>query len=203
MKNIVTVIGHPLEGSLNHALAERYIDAARAQGAAVEVIDLAVEEFELSPRRSRDELRARTPDQLDAKGDAIRRMVEKVRAADHIVVVHPSWWGTYPAVLKGFIDRVFMSGVAFEYGDGPTNWKRLFAGKTARILTTMDSPVWFNRWWYRDPSANSLKYPVFWYVGVKTVGVSKFAGVRFSTEAERARWQEKAAKLGEKDAGRR
>jgi len=198
---ILVVIGHPLEGSLNHALADSYVQSARAAGSEVEIIDLAQEHFELSPRQSRSELRALDADALKAKGEVIVSMVNKVERAKHIVIFHPSWWGTYPAVLKGFIDRVFMSGVAFEYGEG-NSWKRLWSGKTARIFTTMDSPSWFDRLWYRAPSAHSLKYPVLWYVGIKTTGISRFPQVRSSSEATRAGWLKKVAGIAGKDASK-
>ena len=198
---ILVVIGHPLERSLNHALAESYVQAARAAGTEVDIIDLAKEHFELSPQQSLSELRARDPEALKAKGEVIVSMVEKVERAQHIVIFHPSWWGTYPAVFKGFIDRVFMSGVAFEYGEG-NKWKRLWSGKTARIFTTMDSPTWFDRLWYRAPAAHSLKYPILWYVGIKTLGITKFPQVRSSSDAARTKWLTKVAGIAGKDSKR-
>lgn len=196
---IAVIIGHPLSGSLNHSLAESYMLRARELGASVEVIDLAVEDFPLSPRLSRDELRARSDRELADKGPVIESMVRRLQSADHFVFFYPSWWGTYPAVLKGFIDMVFLSGIAFVYGDRPTNWTRLFSGKTARIFTTMDTPRWYNRIKYRDASGNSFKHAVLWYTGVRTVGITRFDQVRFSRPETRSRWFAKVAKHARRD----
>lgn len=199
-KKISVVIGHPFAGSFNHALAEVYVETARNAGASVRVIDLASEQFELSPRTGRAELRARDAEEIAAKGLTIQSLVQAVSEAEHLVFFHPSWWGTYPAVLKGFIDRVFMSGVGFAYDDSPKGWTPLFLGKTARIVTTMDVPLWVNRWWYRDPSGHSLKYAVLWYTGIKTRGVTQFSSVRSSSASQRAKWLQKTQALAQKDA---
>lgn len=198
-KKIAVIIGHPLKGSLNHALAEQYVNEARMGDTEVEIIDLAEKKFPLSPDSNRQELRARDEAELAKQHQVIQEMIQTLKSADHLVFFFPSWWGTYPAVFKGFIDRVILSGVAFQYGDGPTNWKRLFAGKTARIFTTFDTPKWFNLFKYRDPSGNSLKHAVLWYVGVKTIGLTRFDQVRFSDLKKREKWMRVVARLANQD----
>lgn len=60
-----------------------------------------------------------------------------------------------PARLKGLLDRTLLSGFAFQYVKGKAQPLRLLAGKTARLLLTMDSPVWYYRWWLGDPPRGS------------------------------------------------
>ncbi len=56
---------------------------------------------------------------------------EKIKWADHLVWIHPVWWGGLPAITKGFIDRVFLPGFAFKYRENSVWWDRLLKGKTA------------------------------------------------------------------------
>lgn len=201
MKRIAVVIGHPRQGSLNHALAESYVRAARIEGAEVRVIDLASSNFMLStPDASL--LRVSGPDDLDRLGPEVAEMIQTLQWAEHVVFVHPVWWGTYPAVLKGFIDRVFLSGVVFKYRARGAGWDRLLAGRTARIIYTMDAPGWFNRLKYRRVSEVSLRNPILWYCGVRTIGGTSLGPVRGSSDEVRAEWLRTTARLGQKDAAR-
>ena len=126
--------------------------------------------------------------------------IADVEWADHLVFFHPQWWGTYPAALKAFIDRVFLSGFAFRYRERSALSERLLAGRTARIVMTMDSPGLWNRLAYRRASEASLKNATLSYCGVKTIGVSRFSGVRFAEEPARDKWLADVARFGVRDA---
>lgn len=195
--HVLVVVGHPLSGSFTHALAGSYADAARAAGAQVSVLDLATTPFPHDPT-SRADLAAHggTTDHLDP---AVAAMVEQVRAADHLVVLHPQWWGTYPAVLKAYLDRVLLPGVAFRYGTGHLP-QRLLRGRTARTLMTMDSPRGWNLLAYRDAAGASLGRATLGFCGYRLVGRTTFPAVRFSTPERRERWLAQAARLGHRDA---
>ncbi|GIG40070.1 NAD(P)H-dependent oxidoreductase [Cellulomonas phragmiteti] len=195
--HVLVVVGHPLAGSFTHALAQAYADAARAAGAHVEVLDLATTPFPHDPA-VRADLAAHdgTTDHLDP---AVAAMVEQVRAADHLVVLHPQWWGTYPAVLKAFLDRVMLAGVAFRYGSGHLP-RRLLQGRTARTFMTMDSPRAWNLLAYRDAAGASLGRATLGFCGYRLVGRTTFPAVRFSSPQRRERWLGQAARLGHRDA---
>ena len=198
---IAVIVGHPIAGSLNHALADSYTEAARAAGAEVRVIDLAEPSAATAHPSERAQLR-----HSQAGGDtldpATASAIDTIDWADHLVFVYPEWWGSAPAVLKGFVDRVFLSGFAFRYrGDG-RGWDKLLTGRTARIIHTMDSPRWWNRWVYRDSSLWWLRRATLWYTGVRTSGTSVFTPVRGSSATARERWIAKAAALGTADAAR-
>jgi putative NADPH-quinone reductase len=195
---ILVVIGTPIAGSLNHALADAYVAGARDAGADVRVVDLANDTIPAHPT-SREQLRLPVGDAtLDPE---VASYVDDVRWADHIVFFHPQWWGTYPAALKAFIDRVFLAGFAYRYRPKTALSERLLAGRTARIVMTMDTPRWWNRLMYRNAAETSLKSAILAYCGVKTVGTTRFSPVRFSEAELRGRWMAEAAKLGRRDAG--
>ncbi|WP_197082862.1 NAD(P)H-dependent oxidoreductase [Pseudorhodobacter ferrugineus] len=110
MKALV-VIGHPAPNSFNHALAARIVTAWEQLGAKVVVRDLAVETFD--PRLTPEEARgAPTTDPL------VRRHIADLASADLLAVVHPVMWGMPPAILKGWIDRVFALNVAYGFPQG-------------------------------------------------------------------------------------
>lgn len=201
VKNIAVVIGHPFKDSFSHALTEAYVDGATEAGAAVRVIDLATTNFTLSPAELND-VRVRSINNMPGLEPEIVDMVHTLDWADHIVLIYPVWWGTFPGILKSFIDRTVLSGVAFNYGKTGTKWDKKWTGKTARLIFTMDAPAWWYKLTYRAPSENAMRKATFWYVGVKTIGVTRFTPVRFSTPEIRAKWLAKVGKLGKKDGSR-
>ncbi|MFH8250603.1 NAD(P)H-dependent oxidoreductase [Microbacterium sp. B2969] len=196
---ILVIVGTPIAGSLNHALAASYIDAARDRGADVRVVDLANDPIPGHPT-NRDELRMPRTDadvQLDPD---IAAYIEDVRWADHLVFFHPQWWGTYPAALKAFIDRVFLLGFSYDRRPRTALAEKLLAGRTARLVMTMDTPNFWNRLVYRNAAGTSLKQAILAYCGVKTTGMTRFTSVRFSEDEQRAGWIADTAKLGRRDA---
>lgn len=200
-RRLLVIIGTPLPDTLTHALAESYAASARARGAQVRTIDLAHDPIPDHPR-TRDQLRApragRTDDlPLDPE---VARYLEDLFWADHIAIFHPQWWGTVPAALKAFIDRVFLSNATFRYRERSALSDRLLAGRTARIVMTMDSPRFWNRLVYRGAAEASLSRATLGYCGVRTVGITRFTPVRFSDDAARRGWIERVARHGRADA---
>src|SRR5699024_6947241 len=118
---ILVVLGHPRGDSLCGALADSYADGARVAGADVTVLRLGDTDFDLASRE-RSLQRWLGADQDPAREPEVERMIAAVHAADHLVLVFPQWWGTYPALLKGWVDRVFLSQSAFAYREGSALW---------------------------------------------------------------------------------
>lgn len=205
MPRTLVVIGHPIPGSFNHALADRYVAGLRALSPEtpeheVRVADLAADHFPHDPRTAAD---VRAPEgDTSHLDDRIAGWVEDLRWAEHLVFFFPQWWGTYPAVLKAFLDRVMLSGVAYRRGRGHVS-ERLLGGTTARVFMTMDAPVLWNALVYRNAAETSLTRATLTFCGVKTVGLTRFAKVRFSTPEKREAWLDVAERLGSNDAGLR
>jgi len=96
--------------------------------------------------------------------------------------VYPIWWGTYPALLKAFIDRVFLPGFAFKYKPDSMFWDKLLKGKTARLIVTMDAPKWYYALVYRSAGHIALKKATLEFCGVKPVTTSTFGSVKSSSD---------------------
>jgi NAD(P)H dehydrogenase (quinone) len=195
-RRILVIIGHPIADSLSHELAHRYAVAAEAAGGEVRVRDLAVDPA--GSATTRDQLRAR-PDSYAHLEPSVAEDIADLHWAEHLVIVFPQWWGTYPAVLKNWIDRTFLAGDAFRYGTSAAHWDKLLTGRTARIITTHDSPGFYNLLVYRDAAVVALRTATLAYCGIKTVGVTHFSPVRTSTDQTRQKWLVTAGALGTQD----
>ncbi|PAM93844.1 NADPH:quinone reductase [Flavobacterium sp. IR1] len=183
MKKILIINGHPNPSSFNFAIAESYRKGAVEAQAQVETITIA--ELHFNPNlqfgyQKRTELE---PDLIEAW--------EKIKNADHLVWIHPVWWGGLPAITKGFIDRLFLPGMAFRYRENSVWWDKLLKGKTAHIITTLDQPGWYYRLFYARPSVNQLKKSTLEFCGVSPVKVSYIGIVKNSDELQRKKWLQK------------
>ena len=99
---ILLINGHPDKESFNWALASAYKKGALKSGAEIKEIRISELSFNVNLQfgyRKRTELE---PDLLAAWED--------IQWADHLVWVYPVWWGSVPAIMKGFIDRLFLPG---------------------------------------------------------------------------------------------
>jgi putative NADPH-quinone reductase len=134
-------------------------------------------------------------------GPEIDGYIADLHWADHLTIVYPQWWGTYPAALKAFFDRVFVAGSAFRYTGG-RRWEKLLSGRTARIVMTMDSPRFWNRLVYRNASEISIKNAILGYCGIKTLGITRLAQVRGTDQPTREQWLRDLTRLGRQDANR-
>lgn len=196
---ILVVLGHPRSASLCGALADSYADGARAAGAEVTVLRLGDTDFDLASREPSHQ-RWLGPDQSPAREPDVDRMIDLLRDADHVVLVFPQWWGTYPALLKAWIDRVFLSQLVYANRPNSQFWDRRLAGRTARVVMTLDGPTLWDTIQYRKAALRSLTHAVLGYTGVKTVGTTRFGRVRHSSPEKRAGWLARVERLGRKDA---
>jgi NAD(P)H dehydrogenase (quinone) len=109
--DVVVVVAHPDPNSFNHAIAASAVTALRAAGHHVDLLDLYAEHFDAA--MSTAERRAYHGAQpiLD---ETVARHAALVQAAQGMVFVYPTWWSSVPAILKGWLERVLVPGVAFH-----------------------------------------------------------------------------------------
>jgi NAD(P)H dehydrogenase (quinone) len=189
VKKILVILAHPNPTSFNAALAKEYADAAQLAGNQVTVLSLIDLQFDPILRMGYAQEQALEPDLLAAQAAIIQ--------ADHLVFIYPSWWGSVPALLKGFIDRAFLPGFAFKYKKDSPWWDRLLAGRTAHLIVTMDTPGWYNWFMYGNSNIKAMKAATLQFCGVRKVKVSTFTGIRNSTPDQRAHWLSKVTILGQ------
>jgi putative NADPH-quinone reductase len=112
--NVLIVHSHPEPRSFCSALMRAARDELAALGHAVTVTDLYAEGFD--PVLSREE--RHTYLDVPENRASVESYVRRIERAEGLILVHPVWNFGYPAILKGFLDRVFLPGVSFRLVDG-------------------------------------------------------------------------------------
>ncbi len=111
---VLVLYAHPVETSFNAAIHAKAVETLRAAGHEVDDCDLNAEGF--SPVLTREE-RLGYHDTETNRGP-VAGYVDRLLAAEALVIVTPVWNFGFPAILKGFFDRVFLPGVSFKMEDG-------------------------------------------------------------------------------------
>lgn len=190
MKAMV-VVGHPSAGSFNYAIADTIRRTWTVMGCDVAFHDLVEEGFE--PLLTAAEARgAPSSDQL------VRTHIAQLQACDLLAVVHPNCWGAPPAIVKGWIDRVFAPNAAYAFAKGDDQGDKpvgLLKAKVALVINTGNTPPEREESDFGDPLDRMWRDCILSYCGVKHVIRSLFGVVATSSVDERDRWLAETATL--------
>ena len=186
-KRILVLLGHPDKKSFCNALADAYILGAKESGAEVVRINISDLAFDINLRMG-----YKIDQKLEL--DLIKAQTQ-IKWADHIVWFFPIWWGIYPAIMKGFIDRVFIPGFAFKF-TGKFLWDRLLKGRSSRFVVTMGN--------YRlvyhlllSPGTTALWYNLRLF-GMRPIRMTFFARLRRKSEKRLNKYLARIKKMGQK-----
>jgi len=185
---VLIINGHPRNNSFSDAITAAYYSGAAA--ARVQLATLVLRDLDFSPN-----VTSFSPNQQFIEPD-IRSAQQTLLWADHVVFVYPTWWGTMPALLKGFIDRVFTAGLAFNEIEGGTGYEPLLRGKTAQLITTMDTPNLIYQLLYRAPGHNAMGKALLEFCGFEMTTTISLAPVRSSSELQRKKWLDRVKARG-------
>ena len=148
--------------------------------------DLYAEEFD--PVLTRAELgKDETSDPLAA------RYIRELVASDLLVFIHPNWWGQPPAIMKGYIDRVFRPPYAYDDATGAagsTEITQKLAGKIGIVFNTSNTEEVRENEYFHDPLEHEWLKCVFGFCGIERCSRRMFRVVAESGAEERARWLE-------------
>lgn len=186
--NVLIILGHPRTDSLCGALANAYGRGAIEAGTEVRQLDLATLDFD-------PQVRTISPNQQTFEDDILKAR-ELILWAEHLVFVYPTWWGTMPALLKGFLDRVLTPGFAFNTCEGGTGYQGLLDGRSAQLITTMDTPPLVHRLVYRQPGRNAMARATLGFCGIRPVRSLVCGSVKDSSLHQRQQWLEQARRQG-------
>ena len=151
MTRTLVVFAHPVAESYGAHLRDRAVAGLQVGGHEVEVLDLHDEGFD--PKLTEDEW-ARHLDPPETKL-GVTRHVDLVRWAEHLVFVYPTWYGTQPAMLSGWLQRVFINGLAFDLPEGASRIRgRLRHVRRISVVTTHGSKRWAN--WLTGQSGRKI-----------------------------------------------
>ncbi|NRF71787.1 NAD(P)H-dependent oxidoreductase [Aquincola sp. S2] len=185
------VIAHPSPASFSHAMAEVAERVLRERGYRIARHDLYAERF--------DPVQPTGESANTASTDAlVEQHCAELVGADLVIVCHPNWWGQPPAILKGWIDRVFRLDTAYGYPqdtgfDGvPLG---LLRARHALVFNTSNTPLEREQQVFGDPLQSIWARCVFPLCGVESVTRRMFAPQAGSTPAQREAWLAEVARL--------
>ncbi|WAA65768.1 NAD(P)H-dependent oxidoreductase [Microbacterium oxydans] len=184
----LVIDGHPDALSLTAAIARRYADGhgdARV---------LALRDLDFDPNL-RFGYRARTtlePDLVEAK--------RALHEADRIVIATPLWWGSVPALLKGFFDRALLPQQEYRYTKLGLV-EGLLPARHGRLLLLADTP-WYFVPFTGLPAQTHVARGTMRFCGIRSVRTHRMLGVKDASSATITRWLDRAERLGAAD-GRR
>ena len=179
MKKILIINAHPNKDSLCTAIADTYKKGAINSNNHVHLEEITIAKLDFNPN-----LNYGYQKKIELEPDLLKAQ-ELILWCDHMVWIHPVWWGGIPALAKGFIDRVFLPDFAFKYRENSMLWDKLLKGKSARIITTIDQPSWYYTLIYGKPSVNQLKKSTLQFCGINPVKVTYIGIVKNSDYKKR------------------
>ncbi len=183
---ISVILAHPDNRSFNHAIAETALKALTSNGHHCHYHDLYKEKFDpLLPSQEIPKAGNIDP--------SIAAHCQQISTVDGIIIVHPNWWGQPPAVLKGWIDRVFRPGVTYEFEEGDQGEGipvGLLRAKRAVVFNTSNTNAKREIEVFGDPLETLWKNCIFGLCGIHHVYRHTFSVMVTSTLAQRQGWLE-------------
>ncbi len=187
MANILLIYGHPkTPNSFNFELKEKLVQVLKSKGHNVLVRDLY--EISFNPLLSSNDLEKIHNKEIP---DDVKQEQEFIKHADIIIFIYPIWWAGQPAIIKGYIDRVFSYGFAYVYKGNKVIG--LLSDKRAIIINSTGSN-------YQDYESqgfyNSMKLLVdkgiFEFCGFKKIKHLFYGGVPTASPKDREIFQNNA-----------
>ena len=188
-KNILVLLGHPDSDTFSGRVADNYQAGAEEAGHTVTRVNLGEMQFDPILHKGYKEIQQLEPDLVDLQ--------DKIRAADHIVIVYPNWWCTMPALLKGLFDRFWIPGFAFNFNKETKRIDQHLKGKTGRVIIISGTHSPFATWWKFGDFTNEIQHGILEFAGIATK-VSAYGPCEKVDDACREKWLKEISKLGQK-----
>jgi NAD(P)H dehydrogenase (quinone) len=183
IKKIIVILSNPdyeedQRSNLLTKLCKKFLDSVQNKGCEVDFIDLYKEQ-DFNPLYS--------PESKDTK---VLEYQIRIKEADAIVFFHPVWFSFMPAILKGFLDKVFVAGFAFK---SDKEIKTGLLEKKLLVFTTDDRPSWENRFLYRDILGNFWSKAFADKCGMKSK-IHRFGKIRTVKDKTILKWEKQVEK---------
>ena len=183
---ISVILAHPYPESFNHAIYKAVLETLKINGHQINAHNLYEEEFK--PLLEGSELA--TGETSDA---LVLKHRQEIKKAQGIIIIHPNWWGQPPAILKGWMDRVLRSGVAYEFEEGDDGSgvpEGLLVAEVAMVFNTSNTPAEREIRVFGDPLERIWRDCIFDFLGIKNYYRKMFRVIASSTFDEREQWLE-------------
>lgn len=172
--NILIVYSHPNRESLNGAFLDKTLEGLKANDAVseIEVLDLYGEGFD--PLLVFNETKRRRDMHRDP---SMKKYQEQILRADVVILIYPIWWGRYPAMLAGYIDRLFASDFAYRFQPGAILPEGMLKGRKVICISTMQGPGVYSRLFLANAHQVLMKRALFSFVGIRKVKFYEFGNM--------------------------
>lgn len=171
--NVLAIFTHPNHQSLSYAFLQKMIQGSQENRhiTEIQVLDLYDEKFD--PVLVFNEQKRRRDMHTDPE---LAKYREQIRWADKLVFVYPIWWGRPPAMLLGYIDRLFASNFAYRDHGGLLP-EGLLKGKSAVCISVMKGPTLYPLYWLNNAHKVLMRKALLQYVGFKKVKFFEFGNM--------------------------
>lgn len=195
---VLVILAHPDPASLNHALARAVVERLTGNGHAVAFHDLYAEGFD--PLLPAAEIPRDAP-----LAPVLAAHCRELAEAGGIVIVHPNWWGMPPAILTGYVDRVFRPGLAYAFVEGDSGEGApmgLLKARAAVVINTSNTAAEREARVFGDPLERIWRDCVFGLCGLTDVRRVVFETVVTSSPETRRSWIQTARDMVDAAFGR-
>ena len=178
--HVLTIFDHPQRNNFPGTVLDAFVEGITQAGHTAEIADLHAEGFD--PRFTVEDHAHfwGGPRPADAAREAAR-----IDAADAIALVFPVYWWSFPALLKGWVDRVFTSGWAYSV-DPESNTRGHLSDKPVMLIGTGGTrPTTYAKYGYREAMRTQIDVGIFGFCGMTDVETHLLLNVDGDANAER------------------
>ncbi|HML84367.1 MAG TPA: NAD(P)H-dependent oxidoreductase [Bacteroidales bacterium] len=187
MKHHIIYANHN-DGSFNHAVKNKIEETLKNAGHEVFVSDLYAMQF--NPVLTSEDLKRLYAGEIAPE---IKAEQNKIAEADVLVIIYPVWWTSMPAILKGYIDRVFQYG--FAYKAGSNGIEGMLHGKKVVLFSSTGQP----KEAYQNGMYNAMNMTtntgIFEFCGIEVLDHVYFPSIMTVTDEIRSQYIEQAAEV--------
>lgn len=175
--NIYILLAHPDKDSFNGRIADAYEKAMLAAGHEVRRQNIGEMQFDPILWKGYGKIQELEPE--------LRLAQEHILWCHKWVIIYPVWWGSVPALFKGFLDRALLPGFAFKYHEKDPFWDGYLGKRSAHVITTSDAPsIWL--WWqYSNSDIKAIRKATLEFCGIKPVKVTRIGRMKYLDEQQR------------------
>lgn len=174
--NVLIIKAQPSEKGFIHQIAQQYEGTSKTKGDNVEIIDLYAPEYQMPFLQFENQKHI-------PENETRTLLQQKIKNAHKLVFVFPMWWGEYPAIVKNFIDNVFMAGFAFRFeGRNPIG---MLTTKTAEVYMTCDAPRWLY-FFIGFPFKKLFTKQILGFCGIQVSRFKLFGNISSSTPEKKS-----------------
>ncbi|MFD2673509.1 NAD(P)H-dependent oxidoreductase [Marinicrinis sediminis] len=183
--NTLILYAHPNPQSFNAAIKHTLQHSLQEQGSEVRIRDLY--EMRFNPILSVDDFNEYAQKSLPAD---VKEEQEHIAWAEQLILLYPTWWISMPAILKGYVDRVFTNGFAFRYTESGA--EGLLTGKKALVFQTCGQPEQvLQQYGLIEPLRISIDTGILGFCGIETLAHEIFYEVPTITDDDRKQMLDK------------